>query len=61
MTYHHSIVERLFGSGTLTVESAGERGQIALEDVPHVESVQREIYRLVEIDDERRRGLQAQL
>ena len=56
VTYHHSLVERLFGSGTLTIESAGERGQVELEDVPHVETVQRTIYRLVEDDDERRRG-----
>ncbi len=55
VTFHHSLVERIFGSGTLTIESAGERGQIELEDVPHVEDVQREIYRLVEADDERRR------
>lgn len=56
VTYHHSLIERLFGSGTLTIESAGERGQIELEDVPHVEPVQRTIYQLVEADDERRRG-----
>lgn len=56
VTYHHSLVERLFGSGTLVVESAGERGQVDLADVPHVEAVQRTIYRLVESDDERRRS-----
>lgn len=55
VTFHHSLVERLFGSGTLTIESAGERGQVELEDVPHVETVQRMIYQLVESDDERRR------
>ena len=42
-----------YGSGTMgalqgVVESAGERGQISLTDVPRVEHVQREIYRMVE-------------
>jgi uncharacterized membrane protein YdbT with pleckstrin-like domain len=53
VTFTHSVVERLFGSGTLTIESAGERGQVVLEDVPHVEDVQRTIYRLVGDEDDR--------
>lgn len=57
VTFEHSVVERvLFKSGTLTVESAGERGQVELDDVPRVEDVQATIYRLAEQDDERRRG-----
>jgi uncharacterized membrane protein YdbT with pleckstrin-like domain len=53
---HASILERLLGCGTLVVESAGERGQLVLRDVPHVEDVQRDVYRLAEADEERRRG-----
>jgi uncharacterized membrane protein YdbT with pleckstrin-like domain len=57
VTFRHSgILERLLGCGTLTVESAGERGQLVLRDVPHVEEVQRDVYRLAEADEERRRG-----
>ncbi|GAA2523910.1 PH domain-containing protein [Pilimelia columellifera] len=42
--------ERLLGCGTLTIESAGERGQIVLVDVPGVERVQTLLYELVEAD-----------
>ncbi|HZG95165.1 MAG TPA: PH domain-containing protein [Mycobacteriales bacterium] len=56
VTFHHSVWERMFGAGTLTVESAGERGQVELKDIPHVEAVQRELYRLVEMHENRRSG-----
>lgn len=46
VTFHHSLVERLLGCGTLVVESAGERGQVVLTEVPRVEQVQRTIYEL---------------
>lgn len=53
---HSGVLERLLGCGTLTVESAGERGQLVMRDVPGVEDVQRDVYRLAEQDEERRRG-----
>jgi uncharacterized membrane protein YdbT with pleckstrin-like domain len=53
---HSGVLERLLGCGTLTVESAGERGQLVMRDVPGVEEVQRDVYRLAEEDEERRRG-----
>jgi len=56
VTFEHTMVERLVGAGTLVVESAGERGQVTLKDIPHVEDVQREIYTLIDKDDTRRRG-----
>jgi uncharacterized membrane protein YdbT with pleckstrin-like domain len=56
VTFSHTMVERMFGAGTLVVESAGERGQVTLNDIPHVEDVQREIYTLMDADDARRRG-----
>jgi uncharacterized membrane protein YdbT with pleckstrin-like domain len=48
VSYSHTVAERLFGSGTLIVESAGENGQLVLADVPRVSAVQRQLYRLVE-------------
>lgn len=48
VSFSHNLWERLLGCGTVVVESAGERGQLVLEDVPHVEDVQRRIYELVE-------------
>ncbi len=53
---HTNLLERMLGCGTLVVESAGERGQLVLRDVPRVEEVQRDVYRLAEQDEERRRA-----
>ncbi len=46
VSFEHNVWERMLGCGTLMVESAGERGQIVLDDVPKVERVQRTLYRL---------------
>jgi len=59
ITFSHTFLERLLGCGTLLVESAGERGQVTLSDVPKVEQVQRQLYDLVEDTDERLRGLRS--
>jgi uncharacterized membrane protein YdbT with pleckstrin-like domain len=48
VSFTETVFERMLRSGTLVVESAGERGQISLTDVPHVEHVQREVYRMVD-------------
>ena len=56
VTFEHTVIERLLGCGTLVVESAGERGQVSLTDIPHVEDVQPAIYTLIDDDDARRRG-----
>jgi uncharacterized membrane protein YdbT with pleckstrin-like domain len=55
VSFSRTVVERLFGSGTLVIESAGDRGQVVLRDVPQVEAVQRDIYRLVEAEAQRLR------
>jgi uncharacterized membrane protein YdbT with pleckstrin-like domain len=55
VSFTRSVVERIFGSGTLIIESAGDRGQVILKDVPDVEAVQRDIYRLVEDEAQRLR------
>jgi uncharacterized membrane protein YdbT with pleckstrin-like domain len=53
VSFDHNFWERLLGCGTLVVESAGERGQILMEDIPQVERVQRTLYKL---SDEARDG-----
>ena len=53
---HGGLLERVLKCGTLVIESAGERGQLRMRDVPHVEEVQRDVYRLAEADEERRRN-----
>jgi membrane protein YdbS with pleckstrin-like domain len=37
VSYEHGLVDRILRCGTLVIESAGERGQVVLPDVPHVE------------------------
>lgn len=56
--FEHSLLERILKCGSLVIESAGERGQVTLRDVPHVQTVQRKIYDLVEDTDERLSGRQ---
>jgi uncharacterized membrane protein YdbT with pleckstrin-like domain len=48
VSFHHTFFERMLGCGTLVVESAGERGQVTLTDIPRVERVQRTVYDLVD-------------
>ena len=55
VSFNHTVLERIFNCGTLMVESAGERGQLQIDNVPNVESLQAMIYRLHEEDDVRRR------
>ena len=55
VSFHHSLLERMLRCGTLTIESAGEHGQVVLPEVPDVELVQREVYRCVE-EESRRQG-----
>lgn len=52
VSFHHSFFERLLGTGVLTIESAGERGQIVLPNIPRVEKIQSQLYELVEADHE---------
>jgi uncharacterized membrane protein YdbT with pleckstrin-like domain len=53
VSFHHSLLERMLRCGTLTIESAGEHGQVVLPEVPDVELVQREVYRCVEAEAHR--------
>jgi uncharacterized membrane protein YdbT with pleckstrin-like domain len=50
VSFQHTFFERMLRCGTLTIESAGERGQVVLSDLPHVEQVQSQLYELVESD-----------
>ncbi|WP_131784996.1 PH domain-containing protein [Protofrankia symbiont of Coriaria ruscifolia] len=56
ISFDHSFWERLVGSGTLTIESGGERGRIVLANLPHVEEVYGTLYRLAEENAIRLRG-----
>jgi uncharacterized membrane protein YdbT with pleckstrin-like domain len=53
VSFEKGLLDRLLGAGRLVVESAGEHGQILLKDIPHVESVQATLFRLVEDEQHR--------
>lgn len=59
VSFEISVFGRLLNYGRLSIESASDEG-LMISDVPDVELVQREIYRLHEEDDERRRRRSAQ-
>jgi uncharacterized membrane protein YdbT with pleckstrin-like domain len=56
VSFNHTIWERMVNCGTLMIESAAENGQLAIENIPDVENVQREVYRLHDEDDAFRRN-----
>jgi len=53
--FHYGVIDRMLGCGDLIIESAGETGQMHIRMVPDVELIQREVFRLHEEDDSRRR------
>ena len=55
VAFSYTVLERLLRCGTLTASSASEDGSLVIRNVPRVEEIQREIYRLSERDAQRRR------
>jgi len=53
VSFEKGLLDRLLGSGRLVVESAGEHGQIVLNEIPHVEYVHATLFRLVEEEQRR--------
>jgi uncharacterized membrane protein YdbT with pleckstrin-like domain len=53
VSFSHGLVDRLFGCGRLVVESAGEHGELMLNEIPQVERVQSTLFQLVEDERER--------
>jgi membrane protein YdbS with pleckstrin-like domain len=54
INFTQRIWERMIGTGDLLVESAGESGQSTFSDITNPEYVQQEIYRQIEVYDQRR-------
>jgi uncharacterized membrane protein YdbT with pleckstrin-like domain len=48
VSFQHNLLQRIMGTGTLTVESGGEHGQLVLKNIPRVEYTQNQLYRIVE-------------
>jgi membrane protein YdbS with pleckstrin-like domain len=54
VAFSQTLLDRIVGAGTLTIESAGENGQERLENIPHSDRIQQMLNRLIEQDSERR-------
>ena len=59
ISFNQSIFERMIGAGDLVIESAGERGQEPFTDVARPARVQNEIYRQMELSEQRSADRQA--
>jgi uncharacterized membrane protein YdbT with pleckstrin-like domain len=53
VSFSHGLIDRLLGCGNLIVESAGEHGQLILNQIPQVEQVQATLFQLVGEEQER--------
>ena len=47
VSFTHGPIDRLLRCGKLIVESAGEHGQLVLNEIPHVQQVQSTLFQLV--------------
>jgi uncharacterized membrane protein YdbT with pleckstrin-like domain len=48
VSFQHGLIDRMLGCGRLVVESAGEHGQLVLNEIPDVEKVQATLFQLVQ-------------
>jgi uncharacterized membrane protein YdbT with pleckstrin-like domain len=53
VSFRKGVLDRLLGSGTLVVESAGEHSELELKEIPHVERVSAMLFQLVETERQR--------
>jgi uncharacterized membrane protein YdbT with pleckstrin-like domain len=53
VSFSHGPIDRLLRCGKLIVESAGEHGQLVLNEIPDVEKVQATLFQLVEDEQQR--------
>lgn len=53
VSFQQGLLDRVLGCGRLIVESPGERGQLILTEIPHVQDVQATLFQLVENEQDR--------
>jgi uncharacterized membrane protein YdbT with pleckstrin-like domain len=56
VSFSQSLLDRIFGSGKLIVESPGEHGQLTLTEIPDVKRVQSVLFELVGEETSRATG-----
>jgi membrane protein YdbS with pleckstrin-like domain len=57
VSFESGPLDRIFGAGTLVVESPGERGQIRLAHIPRVQYVQSALLQFVQEAEQQQRAL----
>ena len=60
VSFEVGVLGRILNYGRLEITSASDEN-LVIDDVPNVEVIQRDVYRLHEQDDDRRRGRSAEL
>ncbi|MDD2858108.1 MAG: PH domain-containing protein [Candidatus Nanopelagicales bacterium] len=55
VSFSQGLLGRMLNFGNLDIDSANADGSLIIRDVPDVENIQRDVYRLQEEDDARRR------
>jgi uncharacterized membrane protein YdbT with pleckstrin-like domain len=53
VSFSHGLIDRMLGCGRLVIESAGEHGQLVLNEIPNVEKVQATLFQLAEDEQAR--------
>jgi len=53
VSFSRGLIDRVLGCGRLVIESAGEHGQLVLNEIPDVEKVQATLFQLVEDEQAR--------
>jgi uncharacterized membrane protein YdbT with pleckstrin-like domain len=53
VSFSHGLIDRMLGCGRLVIESAGEHGQLVLNEIPSVAKVQATLFQLVEDEQAR--------
>ena len=53
VSFSHGLIDRILGCGRLVIESAGEHGQLVLNEIPNVAKVQATLFQLVEDEQAR--------
>jgi uncharacterized membrane protein YdbT with pleckstrin-like domain len=47
VSFRQGVIDRIFGCGTLVVESPGEQGRLELPEIPEVRQVQGQLFQMV--------------
>ena len=55
ISFSQGVLGRILNFGNLDIDSGNVDGSLIINDVPNIEEIQRDVYRLIEEDEARRR------